>query len=61
VPPVKEVIGGTIVLTFLDKDGQDYTKVNKFGAFCQNSLKFDEFGLARIQKSSKLLFINSKK
>jgi hypothetical protein len=35
-------------------------RVNKFGAFCRNSSKFDGFGPARIQKSPNLLFIVSK-
>jgi hypothetical protein len=36
------------------------SSVNKFGAFCQNSSKFNGFGPAQIQKSPNLLFINSK-
>jgi hypothetical protein len=40
--------------------GREGSRVNKFGAFYQNSLKFDGFGTVRIQKSSNLLFSVSK-
>jgi hypothetical protein len=39
-------------------DGQP--KVNKFGEFYQNMLKFDGFGSHQISKSAILLFTDSK-
>jgi hypothetical protein len=40
--------------------GREGSRVNKFGALYQNSLKFDGFGTVRIQKSLNLLFSVSK-